>query len=57
MLYEHESPEYVNQAHQREFAASLVDSLGHSAALQICRDNSWDGIFDLLVDEPATTWH
>ena len=57
MLYELESPEAASQASQRAFAASLVKSLGYEDALQICRDNSWDGIFDLLLDEPVTRWN
>ena len=56
MLYEHESPEATNQASQRAFAVSLVESVGHYAARQICRDNAWDGIFDILLDEPVSRW-
>ena len=57
MLYELESPEAASQASQRAFAASLVKSLGYEDALQICRDNRWDGIFDLLFDEPVIRWN
>ncbi len=56
MLYEHESPEAASLGAQREFARSLADTLGHQGALQICRDNGWAGIFDLLLDEPVTKW-
>ncbi len=57
MLYEHESPEAASQASQRAFAESLTDTLGQEGALQICRDNGWDGIFDILLDEPVTRWN
>ena len=57
MLYEHENPEAASHAFMRTFAESLVKSLGYDDALQICRDNSWDGIFDLLLDEPVTRWN
>ena len=57
MLYEQESPESASQASQRAFAASLTDTLGQEGALQICRDNGWDGIFDILLDEPVTKWN
>jgi hypothetical protein len=56
MLYEHQSPEDAGQASRRVFAASLADTLGQEGALQICRDNGWDGIFDILLDEPVTVW-
>ena len=49
MLYEHESPEFACLGAQRAFAATLVKSLGYDDALQICRDNAWDGIFDILL--------
>ena len=57
MLYEHESPEDAGQASRLVFAESLVNSLGQEGALQICRDNGWDGIFDILLDEPVTRWN
>ena len=56
MLHEHENPEDAGQASRRSFAASLADSLGQEGALQICRDNGWDGIFDILTDQPVSRW-
>lgn len=56
MLYEHANPEAAGLGHQHEFARSLADSLGLDAALQVCRDNGWDGIWDILRDEPTILW-
>ena len=56
MLHEHESPEEASLGAQHEFARSLADTLGYEAALQICRDNGWDGIFDILVTKSVTVW-
>lgn len=56
MLYEHANPEAAGLGLQHEFARSLADSLGLGAALQVCRDNGWDGIWDILRDEPTILW-
>ena len=55
MLYEHESPEFACLGAQHAFATTLVQSLGYDDALQICRDNGWDGIFDIVLafDNPG----
>ncbi len=49
MLYEHENPEMACLGAQREFAATLVKSLGYEDALQICRDSGWAGLFDIVL--------
>ena len=57
MLYEQANPEESGYGYQRQFAMSLVDSLGLDAALQVCRDNAWEGALDILLTEPATVWY
>ncbi|MFP6728674.1 MAG: hypothetical protein VCD50_00600 [Alphaproteobacteria bacterium] len=47
MTNQDESPE----PSQRVFAMTLVDELGLDEAMQICRDNSWYSIWDILCDE------
>ncbi len=51
MMYEMSIPDEVPLPSQREFAMSLVDGLGREEAMQICRDNSWYSIWDILRDE------
>ncbi len=57
MLYEQANPEESGYGYQRQFAMSLVDSLGFDASLQVCRDNGWYGTLDMLLTEPASVWH
>ncbi len=57
MLYEPENPEETSYDYRRQFATSLVDSLGLDAALQVCRDNAWYGTLDILLTEPANVCH
>ncbi len=51
------NPEESSYNYQRQFALSLVDSLGLDAALQACRENAWEGTLDILLTEPATVWY
>ena len=51
MMYEMSIPDEVPLPSQREFAMSLVDGLGREEAMQICRDNSWYSIWDILRNE------
>ena len=57
MLYEQVDPEGTSDNRQRQFATSLVDSLGHDSALQVCRDNAWYGVMDIILTEPACEWY
>ncbi|MCH9018928.1 MAG: hypothetical protein IIA73_00980 [Proteobacteria bacterium] len=57
MLYEQVNPEGASDQRQRQFATSLVDSLGHDSALQVCRDNGWYGVMDIIITEPASVWY
>lgn len=57
MLYEQMNPEGASDHRQRQFAMSLVDSLGHDSALQVCRDNGWYGVMDIIITEPASVWY
>ncbi len=57
MLYEQVDPEGTSDHRQRQFATSLVDSLGHDSALQVCRDNAWYGVMDIILTEPACEWY
>ena len=57
MLYERANPEESGYGYQRQFAMSLVDSLGLDASLQVCRDNAWYGVMDILLTEPTNVWH
>ncbi len=57
MLYEQVDPEGTSDQRQRQFATSLVDSLGHDSALQVCRDNAWYGVMDIILTEPASVWY
>ncbi len=57
MLYEQVDPEESGYDYQRQFARSLVDSLGLDDALQVCRDNAWYVTLDILLTEPASVWH
>ena len=57
MLYEQVNPEGASDQRQRQFAASLVDSLGHDSALQVCRDNAWYGVMDIIITESASVWY
>ncbi len=57
MLYEQVDPEGASDHRQRQFAKSLVDILGLDDALQVCRDNGWYGILDILLTEPTNVWH
>ena len=57
MLYGEANPEESSFDYQRQFAMSLVDSLGLDASLQACRDNAWYGTLDILLTEPATVWY
>ncbi len=57
MLYEQVDLEATSDNRQRQFATSLVDSLGHDSALQVCRDNAWYGVMDIIITEPASVWY
>ena len=57
MLYEQMNPEGASDQRQRQFATSLVDSLGHDSALQVCRDNAWYGVMDIIITESASVWY
>ena len=57
MMYDMTNPEEAPQPSQREFAHNLADSLGHEEAMQICRDNSWYCIWDILRQEETLLAH
>jgi hypothetical protein len=38
-----------NRNYQRELASALVASLGHEAAVEICRGNGWQGALGVLL--------
>ncbi len=57
MLYGQADPEEASGTYGRQFAMSLVDSLGLDAALQVCRDNGWYGTLDMLLTKPTNVWH
>ncbi len=48
MMYEMTSPDEAPPPSQLEFAMTLVDRLGLEEAMQVCRDNSWYSIWDIL---------
>ncbi len=51
MMYEMTNPDEAPPPSQRGFAMTLVESLGHEEALQVCRDNSWYSIWEILRNE------
>ena len=53
MMYEMTNPDEAPQPSQLEFAHNLADSMGHEEAMQVCRDNSWYCIWDILRNEEA----
>ena len=50
-MYELTNPDETPEPSQREFAMTLVDRLGHEEAMQVCRDNSWYSIWEILRTE------
>ena len=57
MMYEMTNPDEAPQPSQREFAMSLADSMGVEEAMQVCRDNSWYCIWDILRDQETALAH
>lgn len=51
MMYEMTNPDEAPAPSQREFAMTLVDRLGLEEAMQVCRDNSWYSIWEILRNE------
>lgn len=48
MMYEMTNPDEAPAPSQREFAMTLADKLGIEEAMQVCRDNSWYSIWEIL---------
>ena len=48
MMYEMTNPDEAPAPSQHEFAMTLVDRLGIEEAMQVCRDNSWYSIWEIL---------
>lgn len=48
MMYEMTNPDEAPAPSQREFAMTLADRLGIEEAMQVCRDNSWYSIWEIL---------
>lgn len=51
MMYEMTNPDEAPQPSQREFAMNLAMSMGYEEAMQVCRDNSWYCIWEILRQE------
>ena len=51
MMYDMTNPDESPPPSQREFAQNLADSMGYEEAMQVCRDNSWYCIWDILRQE------
>ncbi len=57
MMYELTNPDEAPVPSQHEFAMNLADSVGYEEAMQVCRDNSWYCIWDILRDEEMSLAH
>ena len=57
MMYELTNPDEAPQPSQLEFAHNLADSMGYEEAMQVCRDNSWYCIWDILRQEDSLLAH
>ena len=57
MMYEMTDPDEAPPPSQREFAMNLADSVGYEEAMQVCRDNSWYCIWDILRQEETLPAH
>lgn len=50
MMYEMTNLDESPEPSQRVFAMTLVDELGLDEAMQVCRDNSWYNIWEIIRD-------
>ena len=57
MMYDMTDPDEAAGPSQREFALELADSMGYEEAMQVCRDNSWYNIWDILSQEETLLAH
>ncbi len=46
-----------NHEYQAEFARSLIDTLGHNEALEVCARNCWAGIQAAVMSEQQRRAH